>query len=150
MIFRPTAPEILPMSRRLAVPAGYYNGSEMLVVAQLDAQLHEVDTARLRLTTTVWDPKSHPDASAADYARALLDEEVGDLPAAAKAWDDFAATYADPVVSTNTPQVMCWAAPTWQRTGQSAKADAALAAPMKAIGIPTFVDCYRFRGDVLV
>jgi tetratricopeptide (TPR) repeat protein len=129
--------------------SGIYNGSEMLVVAQLDAQLHEVDTARLRLTTTVWDPKSHPDASAAAYAKALLDEEVGDLPAAVKDWDDFAVFYADPVVSTNTPQVMCWAAPTWQRTGQAAKADAALAAPMKAVGISTFVDCYRFKGDVL-
>jgi tetratricopeptide (TPR) repeat protein len=129
--------------------SGIYNGSEILVVAQLDAQLHEVDTARLRLTTAVWDPKSHPDTSAAAYAQALLDEEVGNLPAAAKAWDDFVAAYADPVVSTNTPQVMCWAAPTWQRTGQPAKADTALAAPMKAVGISTFVDCYRFHGDVL-
>ncbi|HEY5048355.1 MAG TPA: hypothetical protein VII49_10065 [Rhizomicrobium sp.] len=128
---------------------GIATGSEILIVAQLDAQLHEVDTARLRLTTAVWDPKSHADASAAAYAQALLDEEVGDLPAAAKAWDDFAATYADPVVATGNPAYMCWAAPTWQRTGQPAKADAALAAPMKAVGITTFVDCYRFRGDVL-
>jgi tetratricopeptide (TPR) repeat protein len=44
---------------------------------------------------------------------------------------------------------MCWAAPTYQRTGQPAKADAALDAPMKAVGIGQFVDCYRFRGDVL-
>jgi tetratricopeptide (TPR) repeat protein len=101
------------------------------------------------LTTAVWDSTSHPDASAAANANALLDEEVGDLPAAAKAWDDFAAAYADPVVATSSAPNMCWAAPTYQRTGQPAKADAALAAPMKAVGISTFVDCYRFRGDVL-
>ena len=125
------------------------NGSEILFVAQLDAQLHDIVAARLRLTTAVWDPKSHPDASAAAYAKALLDDEVGDLTAAAKAWDDVAAAYADPVVSTNLPQVMCWAAPTYERTGQPTKADTALAAPMKAAGISTFVDCYRFKGDVL-
>jgi tetratricopeptide (TPR) repeat protein len=124
-------------------------GSEMLAVAQLDAQLHDVDTARLTLTTAVWDPKSHPDAANAAYAQALLDEELSDLPAAAKSWDDFAAAYADPVVAPGNPQYMCWAAPTYQRTGQPAKADAALAAPMKAVGVSTFVDCYRFRGDVL-
>jgi tetratricopeptide (TPR) repeat protein len=125
------------------------SGSQILIVAQFDAQLHDVGTARLRLTTAVWDPKSHSDASGAANTNALLDEELGDLPAAAKAWDDFAAAYADPVVSTNLPQAMCWAAPIYQRTGQPEKADAALAAPMKAIGISTFVDCYRFRGDVL-
>jgi tetratricopeptide (TPR) repeat protein len=125
------------------------NGAQVLLVAQADAQLHEVDTARLRLTTAVWDPKSHLDAANADLAQALIAEEVGDLAAAAKAWDDFAAAYADPVVSTGTPHAMCWAAPTYQRTGQPAKADAALDAPMKAVGIGHFVDCYRFRGDVL-
>jgi len=124
-------------------------GTEMLVVAQTDAQLHEPDTARLRLATAVWDPNSHGDASGAAYAQALLAEEVGDLPAAAKAWDDFAAAYADPAVSTGNPPYMCWAAPTYQRTGQPAKADAALDAPIKAVGIDHFVDCYRFRGDVL-
>jgi tetratricopeptide (TPR) repeat protein len=125
------------------------SGSEMLFVAQFDAQLHDIADARLRLATAVWDPKSHPDASAAAFGHALLDEGVGNLPAAAKDWDDYAAAYADPVVSTSLPQVMCWAAPTYERTGQPAKADIALAAPMKAVGISTFVDCYRFRGDVL-
>lgn len=125
------------------------NGPEMLIAAQLDAQMHEVDTARLRLATATWDPKSHADAAAAAYAKALLDEEVGDLPAAAKSWDEFAAAYTDPVVSTSNVSYICWAAPTYQRTGQPAKADAALAAPMKTVGISTLVDCYRFRGDVL-
>ncbi|HEY2052004.1 MAG TPA: hypothetical protein VGH03_21900 [Caulobacteraceae bacterium] len=125
------------------------NVAEVLNVAVIDVLLHDVDTARLRLTTAVWDPKSHPDAANAAAAQALLAEEVGDLPAAAKAWDDYAIAYADPVVSSGTPHVMCWAAPTYQRTGQPAKADAALDAPMKAVGIGHFVDCYRFRGDVL-
>ena len=124
-------------------------GTALLPIAQTDAQLHEVDTARLRLATAVWDPKSHGDAGGAAYARALLAGDVGDLPAAAKAWDDFAIAYADPEVAAANPPYMCWAAPTYQRTGQPAKADAALDAPRKAVGVGSFVDCYRFRGDVL-
>ena len=84
---------------------------------------------------------SHPDAANAAYAQALLDEELSDLPAAAKSWDDFAAAYAEPVVAPGNPEYMCWAALTYQRTGQPAKADAALAAPMKAVGVSTLVDC---------
>ena len=125
------------------------SGPVILAVAQIDVQLHEPDTARLRLATAVWDPKSHGDTSQVDLTQAFLAEEVGDLPTAAKAWDAYTAAYADPVVSTANPQEICWAAPTYQRTGQPAKADAALDAPMKAIGIGHFVDCYRFRGDVL-
>jgi tetratricopeptide (TPR) repeat protein len=124
-------------------------GYEVLVIAQLDVQLHEVDTARLRLTTAVWDPKSHPDVAQAYYVQALLAEEIGDLSKAAKYWDDYAGVYADPVVAMGMPASMCWAAPTYQKTAQPAKADAALEAPMKAAGIGTYIDCYRFKGDVL-
>ena len=121
----------------------------ILSVAQADALLHEVDTARLRLTTAVWDPDAHGDAGTAAVAQAYLAEQVGDLPAAARAWDAFAAAYADPRLAITNPPFMCWAAPTYQRTGQPAKADAAMGAPMRAVGIGSFVDCYRFRGDVL-
>jgi tetratricopeptide (TPR) repeat protein len=123
--------------------------AEVLNLAQLDVQLHEVDTARLRLTTAVWDPKSHPDVAQAYYVQALLAEEIGDLSKAAKYWDDYAEMYADPVVATGIPASMCWAASTYQKTAQPTKADAALEGPMKAIGIGTYVDCYRFKGDVL-
>ncbi len=125
------------------------NGSEMLSVAAIDAQLHEVETARFRLASAVWDPASHPDAANAAWAQALLAEEVGDLPAAAKAWDSYAADWSDPTVAASAPYNICWAAPTYQKTGQAAKADAVLDAPMKGVGIASFVDCYRFRGDVL-
>jgi tetratricopeptide (TPR) repeat protein len=44
---------------------------------------------------------------------------------------------------------MRWAAPTYQKTAQPTKADAALEASMKTVGIGTYIDCYRFKGDVL-
>jgi len=53
--------------------------------------------------------------------------------------------YANPSVRTNDPHTICFAAPSYERTGQSAKAEAAL----NAVGTLTLVDCYRFRGDIL-
>jgi tetratricopeptide (TPR) repeat protein len=122
---------------------------EGLLAALADAQLHEVDTARMRLATTSWDPNSHFDAMAIANTQALIAEELGDLRAAAKSWDDFAAVWSDSRIAYNSPWAMCWAAPTYEKTGQPAKADAALAAPQQVVGISTYVDCYRFRGDVL-
>jgi tetratricopeptide (TPR) repeat protein len=122
---------------------------EGLLVALTDVQLHEVDTARMRLATTLWDPKSHFDVMAVANTQALIEEELGDLGAAVKAWDEFAAVWSDPRIAYTSPWTMCWAAPTYERTAQSAKADAALAAPLNTVGISTYADCYRFKGEVL-
>src|ERR1700734_3551295 len=116
-----------------------------LNVAQTEAQMHDVEGAALRLKTTLVDEKSAPDVASPASVGALLAEEAGDLKAAARQWDAFAIAYADSAVSTANPQLMCYAAVTYQKTGQPAKADAALAAPGKL----TFVDCFRFKGDVL-
>lgn len=124
-------------------------GAENLLIAQLGVQLHDVDEVTLRVQATPVDEKNAPDVAAAASAKALLAEESGDWKAAADEWDVLAAAYANPTVSTANPQYMCYAAPSYEKTGQSAKADAALDAPMKTVGISTFVDCYRFRGDVL-
>ena len=107
--------------------------------------MHDVEAAALRLKTTPVDEKNVPDVAAAAMDRALLAEEVGDLKAAAQEWDAFAVAYANPTVSTANPQNICYAAVTYEKTGQPAKADAAL----NAVGKLTFVDCYRFRGDLL-
>ena len=120
-------------------------GAENLNVAQYEVQMHDVDSAALRLKTTPVDEKNVPDVAAAALDRALLAEETGDLNAAAQEWDAFATAYANPTVSTANPPYICFAALTYEKTGQSAKADAAL----KPLGNGTFVDCYRFRGDLL-
>ena len=124
-------------------------GAENLLAAQTETQLHDVDGAELRINATQVDEKNVPDVSAAAWASALLAEEEGDLNTAVREWDIFASTYANPTVATLNPQFMCFAAPSYEKTGQSAKADAALDAPLKVTGYSTFVDCYRFKGDVL-
>src|ERR1700681_2533687 len=120
-------------------------GAEILTVAQMEVQMHDVEAAALRLKTTPVDEKNLPDVAYAVFDRALLAEEGGDLKAAAREWDAFAVAYANPTVSTTNPPYICNAAVTYEKTGQPAKADAAL----NAVGKLTYVDCDRFRGDVL-
>jgi tetratricopeptide (TPR) repeat protein len=120
-------------------------GAENLNVAQFEALMHDVEAAALRIKTSPVEDKNAPDVAAAAFDRALLAEELGDLDAAAKEWDAFAVAYANPTVSTGNPPYICYAAVTYEKTGQSSKADAALT----PYGGHTFVDCYRFKGDVL-
>jgi tetratricopeptide (TPR) repeat protein len=121
------------------------SGAEILIVAQFEVQLHDVEAAALRLKTTLVDEKNLPDVAQAAFDRALLAEEVGDLKAAAREWDAYAVAYANQTISTNNPSTICYSAQAYEKTGQSAKADAAL----NAVGMLTFVDCYRFQGDIL-
>ena len=85
------------------------------------------------------------DVAAAAMDRALVAEQSGDLKAAATQWDAFALAYTNPSVSTSNPGYICYAAVTYEKTGQPAKADAAL----NPVGKLALVDCYRFRADVL-
>jgi pentatricopeptide repeat protein len=121
------------------------SGADGLSLAQTDVYLHEPDTARLRLQTTVWDEQSSLDAGPAAFAQAVLAEELGAVAAAASAWDAYVKAYADPVVAAQFRNAICYAALTYEKTGQSQKADAAL----NAVGTFTFPDCYAFRADLL-
>ncbi len=123
---------------------GSAGGAETLQIAQYEAQMHDVDAATLRLNTTLVDAKNAPDVAQATFVRALLAEEKSDPKAAAREWDAYVEAYANPSVSTNDPHTICFAAPSYEKTGQSAKAEAAL----NAVGTLTLVDCDRFRGDI--
>lgn len=120
-------------------------GAENLNVAQIAVQMHDLGAAALQLKTTPVDAKNLPDTAAVAMDRALLAEEVGDLKTAAQEWDAYAAAYVIPIISTANPQYICYAAVPYEKTGQPAKAEAALT----PFGNSTFVDCYRFRGEVL-
>jgi tetratricopeptide (TPR) repeat protein len=121
------------------------SGAEGLSVTLIDVLLHDVAAARLRFQTTVWDPKSHPDAANAAVAQAFLEKELDNLPAAAERWDELSLLYADPVIVASIASMICSAVPIYEKTGQPQKADAALS----AVGALTLVDCYRYKADVL-
>jgi tetratricopeptide (TPR) repeat protein len=72
-----------------------------------------------------------------------LATEAGDVARAAAEMEAFAATYTNPAVAYDRPGWPCWIAPAEEAAGHPEKADAVL----KLAG--TFVDCYRFRGDIL-
>jgi tetratricopeptide (TPR) repeat protein len=72
-----------------------------------------------------------------------LAAEAGDVELAANEMEAFGSGYADPIVRFNYPGHYCWIAPAEEAAGRRNKADAAL----KAGG--TFVNCYRFRADIL-
>jgi tetratricopeptide (TPR) repeat protein len=120
-------------------------GALNLSVAQVEVQMHDVEAAAFRLKTTPVNEKNVSDFALVAFAQAELAEETGNLQAAAQEWDAFATAYADPNVSTSNPQYMCYAAATYEKTGQRTKAEAAL----NAVGALTFVDCDRFKGDLL-
>jgi tetratricopeptide (TPR) repeat protein len=120
-------------------------GAENLSVALVEMQLHDTGAGSLRLKTTPVDEKNLPDTAQAAMSRAVLAEESADLKTAATEWDAYAAAYANPIISTANPPNICFAAVSYEKTGQPAKADAAL----KPFGNGTFVDCDRFKGDVL-
>jgi tetratricopeptide (TPR) repeat protein len=124
---------------------GIANGPENLGVAQTDAALHDTQSASMQLKVTPVDVNSHPDVAAAATARAVLAEEMGDFKTAAEQWDVYAGVYSDPLIATLNPAAICSAAVPYEKTGQHAKADAAL----NRVGELNFVDCRRFRGDVL-
>jgi hypothetical protein len=120
-------------------------GPENLQVAQMDIWMHDNEAAALRLQTTPIDEKNLSDAAVATLDRALLADEVGDLKKASEEWDTYVRDDANPTVATTNPQNICYAAVIYERTGQPAKADVAL----KPFGGFTYVDCYRFKGDIL-
>jgi tetratricopeptide (TPR) repeat protein len=121
-------------------------GAENLNVALIEAYMHDPDAAAFRLKTITVDPGSQPDLASIAMDRAVIAAERGDRKAAAMEWDHFTQIYKGSAeYSTNNPSTICLAAPDYELAGQSAKADAALA----AVGDLHFVDCYRSRGDVL-
>jgi tetratricopeptide (TPR) repeat protein len=77
------------------------------------------------------------------HVRGRLALEAGDIVTAVVEFGAFATAYAIPAVSTNNPGYQCWIAPVEEAARHPDKADAFL----KTAG--TFVDCYRFRADIL-
>jgi tetratricopeptide (TPR) repeat protein len=135
----------LPAERAEQLASTTGAGSENLRIAEIEVQMHDSEAAAMWINSTSVDDKNARDVAQAMFDRALLAEEAGDLEAAAREWDRFASQYANPAVSSAHAKYMCSAALTYEKTGQPAKADAAI----DAVGRLTFVDCARFRGDLL-
>jgi tetratricopeptide (TPR) repeat protein len=112
-------------------------------IADIDARLHDPEAAELALKTTKEDPHDPTIGALTHFVRGRLAAEAGEAARAATELEAFGAAYEDPAVSTAYPGYNCWIAPAEEAAGHPDKADALL----KSAG--TFVDCYRFRADIL-
>jgi tetratricopeptide (TPR) repeat protein len=112
-------------------------------IAALEAKLHDEADVALTLQTLPANPKDPTISALAHFARGLVAEDAGDPARAAAEMEAFGAGFANPAVSGNYAGYNCWIAPAEEAAGHPDKADAVLN------GGGTFVDCYRFRGDIL-
>jgi tetratricopeptide (TPR) repeat protein len=104
-------------------------------LADIYARMHDEDAAELALKTTKADTNDPTIGAATHFVRGMLAADVHDTARAATEMEAFQAS--------NYPGNNCWIAPAEEAAGHPDKADAIL----KTAG--TFVDCYRFRGDIL-
>jgi tetratricopeptide (TPR) repeat protein len=112
-------------------------------IADIEARRHDPAAANLALQTMKDDPRDPAIAAMAHFVRGRLASEADDSERAVAEMEAFGAVYADPIVSSNFPGYYCWIAQAEAAAGHPDKADAVL----NSAG--TFVDCYRFHGDLL-
>ncbi|MBV8681472.1 MAG: tetratricopeptide repeat protein, partial [Caulobacteraceae bacterium] len=117
--------------------------AEAPIIAIIDARLHDPVDAELQLQTAQSDASDPTVAAIAHFVHGRLAAEAGEAARAAAEMEAFGVAFANPVVSSNYAGYNCWIAPAEDAAGHPDKADAAL----KAGG--HFVDCFRFRGDIL-
>ncbi len=118
-------------------------GSNRLILADIDQRLHDPAAADLDLQTTRPDPNDSTHVPMTHYDRGQLAWNAGDLKTAATEMEAFGVGYAIPAMRTNFTGYDCWIAPVEEAAGHPERADAVL----KTGG--SFVDCYRFKADIL-
>jgi tetratricopeptide (TPR) repeat protein len=112
-------------------------------LADIYARLHDPEAAELSLKTTKEATGDLTIAAMTHFVRGRLAAEAGDARTAATEMEAFGTDYENPAESTNNPGYNCWIAPAEEAAGHPDKADQVL----RSGG--SFVDCYRFRADIL-
>ena len=113
------------------------------ILADNAARLHDTQAAELDLQTSQGADNDVNTIAMTHFVHGYLALESGYYSRAASEMEAFGVSFANPVISTNYPGFNCWIAPAEEMAGHPDKADAAL----KAGG--HFVDCWRFRADIL-
>ena len=114
-----------------------------VTVADVRARLHDLPGAQQSLDATLSNGNSAVSGAMSNRLRARLAVEAGDLAAAATHIAAFDAANASSAVTTDIGSLNCWLAPAEEAAGHPDRADAIL------LSSGTFVDCYRFRADIL-
>lgn len=112
-------------------------------IADIEVRLHDPAAAELSLQTIKPDPADHATTAIVHFVRGRLAMEAGDTAAAAAEMEAFQTAYANPEVFTQYPGYVCWVAPAEAAAGRAEKADLIFSTA------GSYLDCYRFRGDIL-
>ena len=113
------------------------------ILADNTARLHDAKGAEIYLRTSQGLDTDPNTIAMTHFVHGYIALDQGDYPRAATEMEAFQTDFANPVISTNYPGYNCWIAPAEEMGGHPDKADAVL----KAAG--SFVDCTRFKGDIL-
>jgi tetratricopeptide (TPR) repeat protein len=111
--------------------------------ALYQALLHDPVASELALQATKPDPADSTIVPISHLVRGLLTTEFGQPARATSEMEAYLAAYSEPAVTWASAGYDCWVAPSEEAAGHPDKADAIL----RTGG--TYVDCYRFRGDIL-
>ncbi len=122
-----------------------------LHMAELQVQLHDPNPAAVMLEALQAKATSPADSAWMHFVRGLLAQENGDVAQAATEMEAFGAAVADPRIANEinnsefngVADDQCQVAAIEEAAGHSEEADAALRAGGH------YVDCGRFRGDIL-
>lgn len=125
--------------------AGTDFGPTWAFIPMAEALQHDPAAAEHSLALVPISDKAVGEQFAQHWVRALIANERGELPTAAREWQSALADYQVTFNLDMAPTAPCYAAVALERTGQHAAADAALALPRDR----RYVDCLRFRADIL-
>jgi tetratricopeptide (TPR) repeat protein len=112
-------------------------------ISDIDVRLHDLAAAKLSLETIKPDPADHGTTAVVHFVRGRMALEVGDTAGSVAEMEAFQTVYANPDVSSQYPGYLCWVALAEAAAGRPEKADLVF----QTAG--SYVDCYRFRGDIL-
>ncbi len=113
------------------------------LIADVAMRMHDPVGAELYLQTSSDAAKDPFAVAMTHFVHGWGALDRGDWGGAAAELEAFAPGYASPAIGLQIPGYNCWIAPAEEMAGHPDKADAAL----KAGG--RFVDCWRFKGDIL-
>jgi tetratricopeptide (TPR) repeat protein len=111
--------------------------------ALIQALNHDPAAADLALRTTKLDTADPTIVPTTHLVRGILARQQGNISLAVDELEEFLTSYSNPAVAWAAFGFNCWVAPAEEAARHPDKADAVLNEG------GTFVDCYRFHGDIL-
>jgi len=123
-------------------------GDENNLVLITEVFMHDVDRAKLQTSMMQFDEKNNINVAVTTVLKIMIAEEAGDFTVAAHEWDALLIIVPKMTNSIDAAIKYCESAPTYEKSGQSTKADAALLAADNATD-GRYYFCAVAKGDVL-